>query len=763
MITPASRLLCMIRPIRMLLLLLFMIMGRTVLQAYPPARSVILHVAITGRDDHPGTADKPFATLEKARMAVRQARAADTLTRVEVVVHGGVYHLEKTLEFEPADSGSRAAPVIWRAANGEQVVLSGGMPIRGKWRKEADGVWSVEIPQARGWKRDPQVPETYAATPTGPWNFRQLFVNGKRAVRARYPNLDDQQPFLFAQGGGTDHIILPPDRIRGAWARAADAQINIVPRWRFFNQWNDIIRVDTATGRMELGPRERHGEIDKGTWCWIEGVRAELDRPGEWFLDTEAGRLYYKPLPTENIDALEIIAPRLNRIIQVKGDVNKGSHVRNLVFRGFTFRHTSFTLGQIEARVHTDGAIMFENAEHCTVEDSRFELIGGYACWLHLDTKHVLIKGNHVTESGGGGVLMTGARLSYMDDSKVFTPGEAARRVFPIQNRIIGNTVEHCGRIRYYGGGVHIDSRPAIMAMAPGNHIAHNHFRDLSRNGIFAFRNQGGHVIEFNEIHDCMQTTIDGAAIHLATMNRLAAPNFILDNHLYDVWGYEQLPGREPRRTLANGIFLDWATSNTTVRNNVIYNTGEREIKPIMGNWDLNISDNLVAPVPIPARMPDQIGPRGQALHFINPPDLQRAGAVLTSHDTSQVQFTGPWTPREVTGMRGLFRYVCQQADPGPKATATYALPVRETGWYKVCLMYFPDPRNATNATLSITHANGTEQRTWNFKKGDPLGFSVLVGTFYFEQGRKAVVVIGNEGADGQVLADAVGIIRTDK
>ena len=113
--------------------------------------------------------------------------------------------------------------------------------------------------------------------------------------------------------------------------------------------------------------------------------------------------------------------------------------------------------------------------------------------------------------------------------------------------------------------------------------------------------------------------------------------------------------------------------------------------------------------------------------------------------------------------MRGLFRYVCQQADPGPKATATYELPVRETGWYKVCLMYFPDPRNATNATLSITHANGTEQRTWTFRKGDPLGFSVLVGNYYFEQGRKAVVVIGNEGADGQVLADAVGIIRSDK
>jgi hypothetical protein len=73
------------------------------------------------------------------------------------------------------------------------------------------------------------------------------------------------------------------------------------------------------------------------------------------------------------------------------------------------------------------------------------------------------------------------------------------------------------------------------MAMEPGNYIAHNHFSDLSRNGIFAFRNQGGNVVEFNEIHDCMQTTIDGAAIHFATMNRLAAPNFIMNNYLPDL------------------------------------------------------------------------------------------------------------------------------------------------------------------------------------------------------------------------------------
>jgi hypothetical protein len=130
------------------------------------------------------------------------------------------------------------------------------------------------------------------------------------------------------------------------------------------------------------------------------------------------------------------------------------------------------------------------------------------------------------------------------------------------------------------------------MSMEPGNLIAHNHFNDLSRNGVFAFRNQGGNVVEYNHIHNAMQTTIDGGCIHFATMNHLNAPNFILNNWLYDAWGYEQKPDGKPVRKLANGIFLDWDTSNTTVRDNWIYNSVGGAIKPIWNNQNLVIENN---------------------------------------------------------------------------------------------------------------------------------------------------------------------------
>lgn len=370
----------------------------------------------------------------------------------------------------------------------------------GHWQEAYDGIWFLDLPQARAWEKDINRAEEYRQEPGEGWNFRQLFVDGKRAIRARYPNADQENPFLYASGGSLSHIELAPGQVREAWGSEEDAQINIVSNWRFFNQRNDVSEVDVPNSTISIGPRERHGEVIEGNWFWIEGVKSELDQSGEWYLDTRKGRLYFKPEEGQDPNNQEFIAPYLNRILFLKGDVENGTHVKYVNFKGLEFRHATYTLGHIEARVHTDGAVVFENASNCRIDNCHFENIGGYALWLHLDCKQNYFHQNTVLYPGGGGVLLTGSRLSYMDDSKVYTPGKAAEKVAPILNHIAGN------------------------------YIGHNHFEDLSRNGIFVFCNQGGNVVEYNHIHDAMQTTIDGAAIHFATMNHLNAPNFILNN-----------------------------------------------------------------------------------------------------------------------------------------------------------------------------------------------------------------------------------------
>jgi hypothetical protein len=592
------------------------------------------------------------------------------------------------------------------------------------------------------------------------WNFRQLFVDGNRATRARFPNADEKNPFLYATGGDLDHAIIEPALVKESWGRAKDAQINIVPQWRFFNQWNTVTKVDTRTGRIDIADSERHAKIIPGNWFWIEGVREELDQPGEWFLDTESRRLHYLPPPGVDPNTLAIVAPVLNRLVNAQGDVNAGTHVRHIHFDGIEFRHTTFTLGHIEARVHTDTAIMFENTLYSSVRNSRFENIGGYALWLHLDSRRNVFDRNTVRHSGGGGVLMTGARLSYMDDTKIYTPGEAAAKVAPILNEITRNTVEHCGKIRYYGGGVHLDSRPFHMSMEPGNLISHNYFNDLSRNGVFAFRNQGGSVVEYNHIHNAMQTTIDGACIHFATMNHLNAPNFILNNWLYDAWGYEQKPDGRPIRKLGNGIFLDWDTSNTTVRDNWVYNSVGGAIKPIWANQNLVIENNRESDTRIVPPFEQELGPGGKASHGIDLASNRLTGSVIQHKDHKHVKTRGKWTPKTVNGMWGLFRFDYLVGTAETPSEATYTLPIPEDGIYQISLLYPAGKDRASNVPVTIRHADGQAELSWDMRKGSKNGFSVELGKYPFQAGKPATVTLATRGTDGLVIADGVALVK---
>jgi hypothetical protein len=366
-----------------------------------------------------------------------------------------------------------------------------------------------------------------------------------------------------------------------------------------------------------------------------------------------------------------------------------------------------------------------------------------------------------VLNSGGGGVLLTGSRFSYMDDTKVYTPGEAAAKVAPILNEITRNTVEHCGKIRYYGGGVHLDSRPFSMSMAPGNYIAHNHFNDLSRNGVFAFRNQGGNVVEYNHIHNAMQTTIDGACIHFATMNHLNAPNYILNNWLYDIWGYEQKPDGNPVRKLANGVFLDWDTSNTTVKDNWIYNAGDTAVKIIFGgNWNVVNTGNPSSATPITPPFVAEIGPGGTATNGINMAGNKLTGSIVHYTNTSLFDTTGTWTPESKTGLSGLFVFNYLKATAAVESQARYTLPITEDGIYQISLLYSPSSSNASNAPITIAHADGTANISWNMQQGSQYGFAVAVGTYRFKAAKTATVTLSTTGANGDVIADSVAFVK---
>jgi len=81
-------------------------------------------VAPTGNDANPGTAARPFATLERARDAVRQLQQAGPLKEpVNIKLQGGTYRLAREVVFGPEDSGTAACPITYMAAGTQPVVL----------------------------------------------------------------------------------------------------------------------------------------------------------------------------------------------------------------------------------------------------------------------------------------------------------------------------------------------------------------------------------------------------------------------------------------------------------------------------------------------------------------------------------------------------------------------------------------------------------------------------------------------------------------
>ena len=113
---------------------------------YASGEKVQFYVATNGNDRNTGTADQPFATLQAAQNAVRNAKTKGLKAPVEVILKGGVYYLDETLELKPEDSGTEEAPITWRAAENDRVILSGGKQIIGKWKPEPDGkTWYIDL------------------------------------------------------------------------------------------------------------------------------------------------------------------------------------------------------------------------------------------------------------------------------------------------------------------------------------------------------------------------------------------------------------------------------------------------------------------------------------------------------------------------------------------------------------------------------------------------------------------------------------------
>lgn len=450
-----------------------------------------IHISPSGQDDATGSAAAPLRTLKAAQQAARKLAGRQA---VSVVLHAGVYYLPETLVFTAEDSGTQANPVTFAASIDEEVVLSGGLRLDLRWQAFRDGIFKASVPEGIA--------------------IDQLFVDGQRQHMARYPNFD---PAVRHFNGFAADALSPQRAAR--WADPRGGFIHAM----HVHEWGDFHYL--ITGKNDKGAVTYEGGWQNnrrmgmhGKYRMVENIFEELDAPGEWFHDARSRTLYFYPPRETDLSKATIEVVRLRHLIEFRGTQQKP--VRFITLKGLTFRHAARTfMDNREPLLRSDwttyrgGAILFNGAEDCALEDSFLDQLGGNGVFVNHYNRRIAIRGCHIFRAGANGVAFVGdpgavrnplfeynERQSFNDIDK--TPGPKS------DNYPADCVVEDC--LIHETGRVEKQTSPVQISMSMGIAVRHCSIYDVPRAAINISEGTfGGHLVEGCDIFNTVLETGD--------------------------------------------------------------------------------------------------------------------------------------------------------------------------------------------------------------------------------------------------------------
>jgi hypothetical protein len=514
--------------------------------AVPPPSDIVhkFHASPTGQGNT-CTLKEP-CSLSAARDKVRSVNTGMT-GDIVVYLRGGTFTLTKTLTFGPEDAGSNGHYVIYRAYQDEEPHFSGGQQITG-WIDLGDGIY--------------QAPVTVAP-------FRQLYVNGQRAIRARTPNMTDPATF------GPYHRLLSWD----TKSRGIKIQKEAIADWHGLNDVEMVIKKHWNQSRLRIESYSmfkdhalvtfREPEVSaEWSFEWppkdpqqsyhFENSLDFLDAEREWFLDTETQTLYYMPRDDQDLLSSIVIAPVLERLV----DINGAHHLR---FENIVFEHVNWNMPN-EARFGLQsgwrlgwdmipGGVRLMNAHHIHFEGNTFQHMGGGGIEFSHSTHDNAIHNNIITDISGNGITV------YTDIDNDNPPEEHQCR----HDIISHNQISRVGQDYTGSAGINATYPQGIL-------IEYNKVWDMPGTGISVGWGWTGettalrkNIIRHNDVHHVMQLHDDGAGIY--TLSKQPGTH-ILENYVHDLehseWAVQDWP--------IAGIYLDEGSSGITVERNTIEN-----------------------------------------------------------------------------------------------------------------------------------------------------------------------------------------------
>lgn len=295
-----------------------------------------------GSDFNDGTRQFPKATLTSALRQAREWRRTED-NRIQggitIYMEGGTYAFYEPVFIRPEDSGTKESPTIIRSVGDEKVILSGGISIKG-WKKQGK-VWVADVPAFNG----------------RPLDFRQLWVNGKKAVRARdvedfekmnrICSVDEKNEILYVPAVSIRRLIDNKGNLKAKYAEMVLHQMWCVAnlRIRSVEVQGDsaAIRFHQPESRIQFEhpwPRPMVTTDGHNSAFYLTNARELQDVPGEWYHDIDARKVYYYPREGEKMQEAEVIVPAVETLVRVEGTLDRP--VRHIRFEKITFSYTTW-------------------------------------------------------------------------------------------------------------------------------------------------------------------------------------------------------------------------------------------------------------------------------------------------------------------------------------------------------------------------------------------------------------------------------------
>jgi len=525
----------------------------------PAGSGLNLYVSSDGNDAWSGRianadrnkSDGPFKTLQRARDEIRRLKQAGKISgkTVTVNIRTGNYLLARTFELSSKDTGTKDYPVTYRSYDNETVRLIGGRAIT-NFKPVTDPAILKRLDEsARGKVMQADLKaagirdfgEVTQANKT-----LELFFQNKPMTLARWPNegyvkitdVVGGQPVKIhgRVGDKIGKFTYEGDRPK-RWQDEDDIHLHGYWFWDWADAYQKVESIDTEKRIIATAAPYHHYGYKVGQRFYALNILAEVDKPGEWYLDRKSAILYFWP-PTE-IASSEVILSMLEMVISM----TDASYV---TLEGLTI---GFSRGT---------AVAINGGEHNKITGCTLQNIGGKAAFINGGTNHI-VANCQINNTGTGSIILTGG------DRKKLIPGRHAA---------INNHIHHYSRLQNTYG-------TAISANGVGCRIAHNLIHDAPHMAIGISGNE--HLVEYNEVHNVCTETDDAGAFYMGR-DWTWRGNIVRYNYFHHLDQYKSLHG-------VQAIYLDDWASDVKVYGNICYKAHRGVL--LGGGRDNTIENNI--------------------------------------------------------------------------------------------------------------------------------------------------------------------------